>query len=62
MDEPTDLPDGTELELTAADLGDDLAESERAALHEALAEAWESVRSGDLVPAADLLRELCEKE
>jgi hypothetical protein len=36
MDEPTDLPEGTELTLTVADDADDFAEQERARLHESL--------------------------
>ena len=36
VDEPTDLPEGTEVELLALDPGDWLTEEDRAALHRAL--------------------------
>lgn len=55
LDEPTTLPDGTVLELVVADAGDELGPDERAALHEALHEAWESAKRGDLRPASELL-------
>jgi len=38
LDEPTPLPDGTVLNLVL-DEGDDLSDSERQALHDALAES-----------------------
>jgi hypothetical protein len=43
VDEPTDLPDGTELELLPLDPGDWLDEADRAALHEALAQSQADV-------------------
>ena len=58
MDEPTDLPEGTELDLIIDDAGDALDEAERAALHAAIARAWESVQAGEGRPAADVLRDL----
>ena len=58
LDEPTQFPEGTVLELTVADPGDDLDEAERAKLHEALAESWEEARSGKLIPADDVLAKL----
>jgi len=36
VDQPTDLPDGTEIDLLPLDPGDWLDEADRAALHEAL--------------------------
>ncbi len=39
VDEPTDLPDGTEVQLLLLDPGDWLDERNRAALHEALRES-----------------------
>lgn len=39
VDELTDLPDGTEIELLPLDPGDWLDEAERSALHEALRES-----------------------
>ena len=58
MDEPTELPEGTVLELTAADPGDDLDDEERAALHDALAKSWEQARAGKLIPAEEVLAQL----
>ena len=58
LDEPTSLPEGTVLDLVVDDEGDDLDEAERADLHEHLAAAWDSVRSGKVRPAAELLAEI----
>ena len=46
VDEPTDLPDGTEVELLPLDPGDWLDERDRAALHEALRESGGRHRGG----------------
>ncbi len=62
LDEPTKFPEGTELDLTIADPGDDLDERERAALHAALSEAWVSARAGHLHPAETLLKDLQDPE
>ena len=56
--EPMDFPEGTVLELTITDPGDDLDDSERAALHRALPAAWASAREGCLQPAEVLLAKL----
>jgi hypothetical protein len=58
VDQPTALPEGTELDLTIVEPGDDLDDEESAALHAALAQAWESGRTGKSSPAEDLLRNL----
>jgi hypothetical protein len=58
LDEPTDLPEGTVLDLVADDEGDDLDERERAALERAVSAASQSLKSGRGRPAADVLREL----
>ena len=58
VDEPTTLPDGTEVDLTLADDGDDLDDEERVALHAALDAAWTSARAGRTGDAHDLLRKL----
>lgn len=58
VDEPTDLPEGTEVELLALDPGDWLEEDDRAALHQALRDSDEDVRAGRLVDATAILREL----
>ena len=58
VDEPTDMPDGTEVELLPLDPGDWLNEADRTALHEALRESDADVATGNLVDAGDVLREL----
>lgn len=58
VDEPTDLPEGTVLDLVVDDEGDDLDAAEREALHESIARAWAEVKSGDVVPATELIAEL----
>ena len=58
VDEPTDLPEGTELQLLPLDPGDWLDETDRAALHEALRESDADVAAGRLVDAEEILKEL----
>jgi len=58
VDEPTDLPEGTEVELLPLDPGDWLDEEDRAALHKALGDSEEDVKAGRLVDADAILREL----
>lgn len=58
VDEPTDLPEGTEIELLALDPGDWLDETDRAALHQALRESDADVAAGRLVEAEAILKEL----
>ena len=58
VDEPTDLPEGTELELLPLDPGDWLDERSRAALHQALNDSQEDVKAGRLVDAEAVLRGL----
>ncbi|WP_434045751.1 MULTISPECIES: hypothetical protein [Sorangium] len=58
VNEPTDLPEGTVLELVVADPGDELDDEERAELHAALAEGLAELRAGGGVDADELLSEL----
>ena len=58
VDEPTDLPDGTEVELLPLDPGDWLDDADRAALHKALRESNVDVAAGRLVDADEVLKEL----
>lgn len=57
VDEPTDLPDGTEVEMLALDPGDWLDDRDRAALHAALDASEDDVAEGRLVEADEVLRE-----
>jgi hypothetical protein len=64
LDEPLDLPDGTELEvgsLQVVDSGDDLDDEERERLHEALDQAIESVRAGKTVDGDEVIRRLLSR-
>jgi hypothetical protein len=58
VDEPTDLPEGTEVPLLPLDPGDWLDDDDRAALHRALEASEEDVRRGDLHDADEVLAEL----
>ena len=58
VDEPTTLPEGTVVDLVVDDEGDDLDETERAALHAHLDASWQESERGEAVPAADVLAEL----
>ena len=58
VDEPTDLPDGTELSLLPLDPGDWLDEEDREALHRALDASEDDVAGDRLIDAAVVLKEL----
>ena len=59
LDEPTDLPEGTELYLMPVnDQGDDLDEEQRAALHQALDEAEADVDAGRTVSEEEMWAKL----
>ncbi|HXU32774.1 MAG TPA: hypothetical protein VN851_19565 [Thermoanaerobaculia bacterium] len=60
VDEPTELPEGTEVELLLLDPGDALDVEDREALHQALAAAQEDVDAGRLFDAEEILRETLE--
>jgi len=58
LDAPTELPDGTEVELVADDEGDDLSEREREALHDALLKSAASAEAGNRRLASAIIEEL----
>ena len=58
VDEPTDLPEGTEVELLPLDPGDWLEDEDRLALHRALAASGADVEAGRIIDANEILREL----
>lgn len=58
MDEPCDLPAGTELDLVVADDGDEMDEAERAALEDSIEKALEEAKAGKLIPADEVLSKL----
>jgi hypothetical protein len=61
VDEPTDLPEGTVLNLVVDDEGDDMDDAERAALDASIARGLEAARAGRVRPAADVIAELRRK-
>jgi hypothetical protein len=62
MDEPTELPEGTVLELVPADLGDDLDEAERTALNQAIDASWAEMRAGKVIPAEEVIARLAARK
>ncbi len=63
LDEPTDLPEGEEVELVPLDEvlaggGDYLDDEERARLHESLRESLRQMKAGQTLDAATALSEL----
>jgi hypothetical protein len=56
LDEATDLPDGTAIQLYIVDQGDEIDDEERRALDDAIEEAAESVARGETIPADEVLR------
>ena len=67
LDEPTELPNGTVVELTKADpythsdLGDDLDDEERAALHASIERGIEQMKRGEGRSAEEFLAELMRR-
>ena len=55
VDEPTDLPDGTEIELLPVN---DIDDEERAALMPSIERGFAQVDRGEGLPAAEALRRL----
>ena len=58
VDEPTELPNGTEIDLLPLDPGDWLDEADRAALHEALRQSDTDAVEGRLVDAEEILKDI----
>jgi hypothetical protein len=57
LDEPTDLPEGEEVELVPAD-ADDMDDDERAALQESLAISLDQMKKGQLIDGDEVLARL----
>lgn len=60
LDEPTELPEGTEVTLTIAD--DDMDDEERARLHAALERSMAQAKAGKLVDADEVIARLLARE
>ncbi len=58
IDEPLDLPEGSEIELLVVDPGDDLDDDERERLHATLVMAEEEIERGEGVAADHLIESL----
>jgi hypothetical protein len=58
MDEPTELPEGTELVLAVADEGDDMDDAERARLHDSLRRSIAQAKAGQLVDGDEVVGKL----
>jgi hypothetical protein len=58
MDEPTDLPDGTVLDVITLDSYDELDDEERTELHAAIEDGLSDLRAGRGIDGDDLLAEL----
>ena len=58
LDEPVDLPEGTEVELVPADEGEGLDDADRARLHEALRRSADQFRAGQRTSAKKVLAEI----
>ena len=62
LDEPTDLPEGTEVQLTIVDDTDELDDDERVRLHEALKRSMAQAKAGQLVDADEVIGKLLARE
>ncbi|NOT31601.1 MAG: hypothetical protein HOP15_14235 [Planctomycetes bacterium] len=58
VSEPTDLPEGTVLDLVQDDEGDDLTAEERKALQAEIRRSVRSAKKGLLRPAAEVIADL----
>ena len=58
IDEPLNLPEGSEVDLIVVDPGDDLDDDERERLHATLVVAREEIERGEGVAAEDLIEAL----
>jgi hypothetical protein len=58
VDEPTDLPEGTVLNLVLDDGDDELGDDERRRLHAALEEGLAQLDADQGIPVGDVLRDL----
>ena len=58
LDEPTELPEGTEVVLAVADDGDDMDDEERARLHESLRRSIAQAKAGQLIDGDEVIGKL----
>ena len=58
VDQPTDLPEGTVLDLVIDDEGDQLDDAEREALNAAISRSLAQAEAGDTAPAKEIIAKL----
>lgn len=58
LDEPTELPEGTEVSLAVNDEDDDMGDDERLRLHESLHRGLVRARAGQVVDADEVIGKL----
>lgn len=58
LDEPLDLPEGTEVEIAVADDDEEMSAEERAEIEAAIDESLQQVARGEGIPAEEVLRRL----
>jgi hypothetical protein len=61
LDEPTDLPEGTEVQLSIVD-DDEMGDEERARLHAALERSMAQAKAGKLIDADEVIGRLLSRE
>lgn len=61
LDEPTELPDGSVVELTPVETADDLDDEERAALNASLRRGIDDVKAGRVHPAEEVHARIRER-
>jgi len=62
LDEPSNLPEGAEVELAVIDGDDELDDEDRARLHAALDHADDELRAGKGIPGEQVVAELRARE
>jgi hypothetical protein len=60
LDEPTDLPEGAEVQLTIVD-DDEMGDEERARLHAALERSMAQAKAGKLIDADEVIGRLLSR-
>jgi predicted transcriptional regulator len=61
LDEPTDRPEGAEVQLTIVD-DDEMSDEERARLHAALERSMAQAKAGKLIDADEVIGRLLSRE
>jgi hypothetical protein len=62
LDEPTDLPEGAEVELAIVDATDEMSDEERSRLHAALRRSLAQAKNGNLIDADEVIGKLLSRE